>query len=259
MEALCRAIGMPEEVTRQLLAPGICPDVHKLAHPETWEEGLKEVRTALGDDPKGIGMLRCMLRCALDAWEIYENLGLSREIYIDTMGCFSRFVREHRESYGEYGFDRDFWTVRQVSGKLFRIGQLEYELIQGAVSLHIPTDVILEPQLLRQSWVQAREIIRTTFPDWANAPYVCHSWLLSPVLARLLPENSRILRFQRSFRITPLEIPCRGVIQWVFKNPKLAPEDYPENTSLQRKLKGFLLDGGCFPDARGVLIKEPFL
>ena len=259
MENLCRGIGMPEEVTRQLLGPGICPDHRKLMRPETWEEGLKEIRVALGEDPRGIGMLRCMLRAALDAWEIYEKLGLSREIYLDTMGCFSRFVREHRESYGEYGFDRDFWTVRQVSGQLFRIGQLEYELIQGAVSLHIPTDVQLALPLLRQSWVQAREIIARTFPDWAKAPYVCHSWLLSPDLAGLLPENSRILAFQRSFRVTPLELPCRGVIQWVFKNPKLSPEDYPENTSLQRSLKAFLQDGNTFRDARGTLWADPFL
>ena len=259
MEDLCRAIGMPEEMIRQLMQWESAPDVEKLTCPETWEEGLKEVRAALGHDPKGIGMLRCMLRCALDARKIYEELGLSREIYVDTMGCFSRFVREHMESYGEYGFDRDFWTVRQVSGKLFRIGQLEYELVDGAVSLHIPTDVILEPRLLRQSWEQARQIIANTFPDWANVPWVCHSWLLSPDLAGLLPANSRILKFQKSFQITPLDMPCRGVIQWVFKNPKLLPADYPENTSLQRKLKAFLLSGETFRDARGVLVGEPFL
>ena len=31
---------------------------------------------------------------------------IPRQIYLDTMKCFSRFVREHRRSLGYYGFDR---------------------------------------------------------------------------------------------------------------------------------------------------------
>ena len=43
------------------------------------------------------------------------------------------------------------------------------------------------------------------------------------------------------------------MIQWVFKNPKLAREEYPENTSLQRKLKQFFLQGGQFLEGKGYL------
>lgn len=260
MRQLCEAIGMPAEVTRQILAleDRPCPDISGLTCPETWDSALRQVSEALGDDPLGIGMLRCMLRCALDARAEYDRLSLPEKVYFDTMACFSRFVREHKESYGVYGFDRAFWTVRQVSCKLFRIGQLEYELVDGAVSLHIPTDVRLEQDLLRQSWTQAKAILDRTFPEYKTAPYICRSWLLSTSLAHLLPETSRILTFQRSFAITPLDAPCRGVIQWVFKNPKLQPEDYPEGTSLQRKLKAYLLAGNCFQDARGVLSPDPF-
>ena len=266
MQKLCEAICMPEPVTRQILAleaGETCPDIRGLTREEEWDTALACVREALGPDPDGIRMLWCMLRCARDAWEKYEALGLSRQIYVDTMGCFSRFVREHMESYGCYGFDRAFWTVRQVSCKLFRIGELEYELImkdgKPAVSLHIPTDVRLEPERLRRSWEQAVEILTRTFPAYGNGPMVCHSWLLSPDLDGLLPMNSRIRLFQQSFGITALDMPCQGVMQWVFKNPKLQPEDYPEETSLQRKLKNFLLAGNCFRDARGVLKADPFL
>ena len=72
-----------------------------------------------------------------------------------------------------------------------------------------------------------------------------------------MPE-SRIRRFQASFEITALSTPCTGVIQWVFKNPRLPPEDYPENTSLQRKLNAYLLGGGSFTDAKGFPIPSPF-
>ena len=267
MEELCRRIRMPEDVTDILLRlhrdPAFQPDLGDLIWEETWETGLSALRNVLGNDPQGFKMLCCMLRCALDARQNYRTLGLSDEIYYDTMGCFSRFVREHMASYGCWGFDRDFWTVRQISCRLFRIGQLEYELIHrdGApcLSLHIPTDVKLQLPLLRDSWLQARKVLFRSFPEYESASFFCHSWLLSPDLASILPPESNILAFQRSFDITPLDKPCTGVIQWVFKNPKLLPEAYPENTSLQRGLKAFLLAGNRFRDAWGILSRDPFL
>ena len=51
-----------------------------------------------------------------------------------------------------------------------------------------------------------------------------------------LPENSNILRFQELFDIVPDAVSGKDVLLWVFKNPKLPPENYPEDTGLQRKL-----------------------
>lgn len=267
MKTLCQTIRMPEDVTDILLSfhrdPAFTPDIQKLLTEATWEEGLRELKEALGEDPLGFKMLCCQLRCALLAKAEFDRLDLSETIYYDTMGCFSRFVREHQESYGCYGFDRGFWTVRQVSCKLFRIGQLEYELttLDGspAVSIHIPTDVQLEMPLLRESYREARTVIGAAFPEYRDVPYFCSSWLLSPTLEQLLPEKSNILAFQRAFRRVSLDPNSTGYVQWVFKNPKLSVEEFPEDTSLQRKLKAFLLSGGTFVSAKGILIDEPFV
>ncbi len=266
MKDLCQAIAMPQEVTDILLSlhndPSFTPALSGLRQEERWSEAVSSLQDSLAPDPDGFKMLLCMLRCALEAWEDYKKLGISRQIYIDSMACFTRFVREHQESFGRYGFDRYFWTVRQVSGKLFRIGQLEYELIfwedAPAVSLHIPSDANLSAQELRASWQEAKHILNRCFPAWAEAPMVCHSWLLSPTLEMLLPATSRILAFQRSFTIQTLENPTASYARWVFKDPKMAPADYPENTSLQRSLKAHILGGGSFADARGVLSDDPF-
>lgn len=266
MDKLCREIGMPEDVTRQILTihrqPEFTPELDKLFCEATWDKGLKELKGYLGDDPNGFRMLCCMLRCALTAWNRYEEMGISREIYIDTMACFTRFVKEHLESYGCYGFDRGFWTVRQISCKLFRIGQLEYELAthEGVpvINLHIPTDTLLERTYLRASYLQARELIGQMQGVYRDAPMRCRSWLLSPTLKELLPAESRILDFQRSFSITPLESGDSYRL-WVFKDPRLTADKFPENTSLQRRLKAFLLDGGSFMEAEGALIQDPFL
>ena len=261
MEQLCRSINMPEEVTHKLVeihrTLEVFPCLDLLMQEETWSEGLEQLKAVLGEDPGGMKRLCCMLRCAHKAREIYRRLGIPEEIYVDTMGAFSRFVREHRESYGCYGFDRGFWTTRQVSARLFRIGQLEYELTtlegEAIVSLHIPTDVNLSPEVLQPSIREGLVELYRLFPDYAGKKIYCHSWLMSPQLKEFLPENSNILCFQELFDMDPEATPGNGVLLWVFKNPKLPREDYPEHTSLQRKLKQFFLNGGQFLEGKGYL------
>jgi len=261
MEQLCRGINMPVEVTQKILeihsTLETFPCLKLLMQEETWAEGLAQLKEALGEDPGGFKRLCCMLRCGLKAGEQYDRLGISRQIYLDTMGAFSRFVREHMESYGCYGFDRGSWTPRQVSCKLFRIGQLEYELTEldgePIVSLHIPTDVNLRPEILLPSMREGLAEFYRLFLDYQGKTVYCHSWLLSPQLKDLLPENSNILRFQELFDIEPDPDSGRDVLLWVFKNPRLPLEALPENTSLQKKLKQFLLNGGVFLEGKGCL------
>lgn len=261
MEHLCRQINMPSEVTPVLLeihrTLDVFPCLDLLMKEETWNEGLAQLKESLGDDPGGMKRLCCMLRCALAAKSEYDRLGIPETIYVDTMSAFSRFVREHKESFGCYGFDRGSWTPRQVSCKLFRIGQLEYEFTQldgtSAVSLHIPTDVDLRPDVLYPSVKSGLAELYRLFPEYRGKTVFCHSWLLSPMLKDFLSEDSNILHFQKLFDIDPKGIPGNDVLLWVFKNYKLPKEAYPENTSLQRKLKRFLLDGGQFLEGWGQL------
>ena len=261
MEQLCRKINMPEEVTQIILEHHrtlvVFPCLDLLMQEATWLQGLEQLKEALGEDPGGFKRLCCMLRCALRSRAEYARLGIPEDVYVDTMAAFSRFVREHRESYGRYGFDRGFWTTRQVSVKLLRIGQMEYELteVEGVpvVSLHIPTDVDLRPEVLLPSIREGLALFRQLFPAYRDAPVYCHSWLLSPQLREFLPEGSNILCFQELFDIRPDSVPGKDVLLWVFKNPKLPMEDYPEDTSLQRKLKRFFLDGGAFLEGKGFL------
>ena len=261
MEQLCRKINMPEEVTGKLLeihrTLDMFPCLELLMREETWSKGLEQLKEALGEDPGGFRRLCCMLRCALRAREDYDRLGISEKIYLDTMGAFSRFVREHKESYGSYGFDRGSWTPRQVSCKLLRIGQLEYELTtldgEPVVSLHIPTDVDLRPEILRPSIRKGLAEFYCLFPEYNEKRVYCHSWLLSPQLKEFLPETSNILRFQELFDIEPEAVGGNDVLLWVFKNPRLPREDYPEDTRLQRKLKQFFLNGGRFLEGKGYL------
>ena len=191
--------------------------------------------------------------------------GIPEQIFLDTMGCFPRFVGEHMRSTGWYAFDRGFWTTRQAAAKLLRIGELEYELLENdgerVVSLHIPSDVHLgDAAALNQSVSDARSFLRTYRPEWADAPIRCASWLLSPVLRELLDEGSNILRFQAAFDMLGVIPESDGVLEWVFNLTGAQQKDadlsaLPEDTSLRRKVKELMLMGGHVGVGRGVLAR----
>lgn len=260
LASLCDALSMPPVVTEQVLDiagqldfSDLGPWMEQLFHPDTWDKGLKELKKQLSPDPEGFRMLTCQLLCALKAREQYRTMGIDDRIFLDTMDCFPRFVGEHLVSFGTYGFDRDFWTPRQLGCIIFRIGRLEYELQDGLIDIHIPSGGTLERSAIAQSLTLGREFVSRFFPRWKNAPMVCHSWLLSPTLAQLLPENSGIRIFQSFFHITPTGEEDRSFMEWCYKREDLTLEELPENTSLQRKLKAHLLAGNPFLDAKGVL------
>ncbi len=259
---LCRRIDIPNEILEPIIDFDarfhyelIKESMSKLFFRETWDEGREEIKKCLGEDPGGIRMLACMLKCCLKTYDLYREWGISEEIFVSTMKCFGRFVREHKEAYGDYAFDRDFWTARQISGQLFRIGELEYELVNknGSryVSLHIPSDARLLSEGISQSLHRAKAFISEKFPEYGKADMVCHSWLLSPTLKKLLPEESNILKFQSCFSIENIGSDDKEYMRWVFKRTDLPLKALPENTLLQRKLKNYLLEGGKVTEARG--------
>lgn len=267
LKILCKKIELPDEMSGAVLAFSdeydfgqVQNSMRRLFFRKTWESGLSELKSTLGQDEHGVKVLTCMLLCALWTAENYKRLGIGEAIYIDTMKCFSRFVCEHKESYGIYGFDREWWTARQISGQLLRIGELEYEMVEEDgkkyISLHIPSNAVLKEDRIRSSYQAAKRLFKEVFTDYASAEMVCYSWLLSPTLKKLLKAGSHILAFQRLFDIEPTGEEETDHMQWVFKNPNLSLGELPEQTSLQRKLKQYLLEGNTVERAGGRLLEN---
>ncbi len=270
LQQLCETLELPLEVSQRILLWEQECDFVKLADSmkllfskDTWDMGREKLKELLREDPDGIKMLTCMLKCGLTTLQHYRMLGIDDAIFIDTMKCFRRFVLEHKESYGTYAFDRDWWTPRQLSALLFRIGELEYELNEfdgkSCISLHIPSDSKLETSLLQESYQKARGLINQVFPSYTCAPIRCSSWLLSPALSHVLPSGSRILRFQKAFVIDSFDKENPAFMTWVYKRPDLPLSQLPENTTLQRNLKAYLAQGGKIGEAAGYLSEPAFL
>ena len=260
---LMRRIGLPEEAAEGVLKfiergmEGFEPLVADLTHPLKAERAERELEERLREEKWG--ELACLLLAAARAHEKYVRLGIPEKVYEDTMRCFTRFVKEHRALTGEWGFDRGWWAWRATCLRLFRIGALEYELLSGekrALSLHIPSDASLDLKACRSSHEAARTFFAAYFPAYARAPVVCSSWLLHPALKELLGEESNIVRFQSLFDIVRVDDCDLSYRAFVFRRTDGDIADYPEKTTLQRRLKQYLLAGGRFGSASGVLREE---
>lgn len=229
-----------------------------LRRPQTACWAYEKLKTSLGDDPGSWKMLACQLECAGRDYVDYRKLGISEEIYIATMKCFSRFLGECRKNTGCEEFDRGWWTWRQTSMLLFRIGELEYERTEYrgecAVSIHIPSDCVLIRERIRESLELARDFMKKYYPEYENVVYFCESWLLSPRLRTILPEASHIRQFQEMFELIEGLPEDREFLQWVFGTQEDMPvSGLPERTSLQRKIKEQLLAGQNLGAAVGML------
>lgn len=282
LKDLLEEIRMPEEAAdqilkldRQILYDRLEESMEALCTPGKWESGLQELKAQLGEDSRGLRMLTVMLHLA-DTYtrSRYQEKGIEKQIYRETMACFSRFVGEYYDAEGKIGFDRDFWTPRQVSLCLFRIGTLEYELLEQesrkVISIHIPSDARLTKEALGESYKEAKLFLEQFYKEWKNAPMECDSWLLSPVLSGLLDEDSKILLFQKAFWVTKTDSEAADYLEWVYHYSPGQAEKLldsckdgivnaeiisclPTHTSLQKKMKAYLQQGGKVGTACGIL------
>ena len=248
LERLLEEIGMPREfacVARDWA----------LAELDGYEARVPE-------DVRGADIMAGQLLRALENREDGPWRDVPESVWIATMKCYTRFVKEHFASFGVYGFDRGFWTTRQVDGLLFRLGEMEYERVdedgRREIALHIPSDARLEPDALNVSVAKARAFMKERFADWADAPMTCDSWLLSPALKSMLPPTSRILRFQTAFDLMETYDEADDALQWVFglgesQKSSVDLAALPEDTTLRRGMKAFLRAGGKVGSAKGEL------
>ncbi|MCI9432674.1 MAG: DUF5596 domain-containing protein [Oscillospiraceae bacterium] len=265
---LAEELALPEPVMAPLerAAAALPPlPLRELAAPETAEAAWQAVASAVPHWRRDNGMahLAAALGGACHTREAYRKNGVPEDVYLATMGCFSRFLRESRQLFGEWVFDRGFWTWRQTGCLLFRLGTLEFEYLpEGpALGVHIPSDAVLSRTELDRSYDWAERFFagegRAFCRRGQPVETRCCSWLLAPALAELLPEDSGIRRFAGDYRLCGVMENDQEFYRWLFQcETPLPPEDLPERTSLQRAAKAHLAAGGKIGAASGVLVRR---
>lgn len=273
-------LGIDAEV-RMRLSSILTPDFLKmheadflaLTKIETAEDTWKALTEQYKDiDEDGFIILAINLASANITRRDFKKAGLADQIFLDTMDCFPRFLSEDLKNKGKICFTRSFWTWRQLAKQIFRLGALEFELkrlntdaIEGyskddvILSVHIPSDAILDRDSLDQSYEEAVSFFKDKWPifspDGMPKLFYCHTWLLAPNLIKLLPEHSRIKQFASDYDIISVHEDSDGFYEWLFGGIKDL-DQLPQTSSLQKNVVAHLRAGGKLGEAAGV---KPFI
>ena len=99
---------------------------------------------------------------------------------------------------------------------------------------------------------------RIKFPSTSKIQgfFICESWLLYEDNWRFMKSGCNILQFQSLFDIVMSSTDDRQAIERIFGKRRLIKKNYPENTSLQKSAKKFMLDGGKLGEGLGVINKN---
>ena len=143
-----------------------------------------------------------------------------------------------------------FWIHKHAKRELFNIGAFQYEPVQKdgkyLINIHIPAGTKLNVYDNLKSFKEAMDFYDTYYPENKMEGLMCESWLLSNEIEEVMEGATNISRFGDMF--TKYSIGDeRGdaVFRFVynFAAPYPPVETLPENTTLQRKLKAYMLSG----------------
>lgn len=232
------------------------PANHQQLHDLFWQDPQGFIDAAPRED-RGLSILRMYLDWIPEMKARYDALGIPEQIFLDNLKDIGIWCRDYIAHTGLPGLRTWHWIAHSLRLELIRLGRLQFEPCAleedihfagrlwpagtPVLAVHIPAEDPLDPQAALASFAQAEDF----FPRYFGKSYPlfhCHSWLLSPMLRELLPANSRILQFQGMFEVLDSAEDPQAE-ERVFGEVLPNPADYPENTSLQRALKAYLLDG----------------
>ncbi|MBE5808714.1 MAG: hypothetical protein E7317_10305 [Clostridiales bacterium] len=234
--------------------------------------GLDDASLAAALEPVqeyGVRLRQTLLE-AHAAKERYGALGIDMAIWRDTMEDIAVWCINCMVKNGVPGLENTGWLKNHIALELFRLGRLQYqltnlelpewvtepgELMPGlpAVYIHIPQGAPLAGDQVDRSLALAGRFLEEHFPCFADAPMVCESWLLYPGNSAFMREDANIRRFASRFRIVGSTDDPAQAIERIWMWPNRPPEEFPEDTSLQRSAKRHLLSGGRFGEGFGLL------
>lgn len=242
-------------------------EVYKKDHNIFYKEVLKK-------PDSGLWFLWLYSHMACEVYDRYREQGISEKVFWDTFFDIRFWCENAEREFAILGLSEYEWFYRHIDMVLFRFGRLQFEemesgdpfisMVEGkksdslavnrrkmavekVINIHIPQG---EP-LIWEECKKSLEMAREFFGD--NMLYVCHSWLLYPGLDAVLSETSNIREFRKHFKIIQTDYREREAEWRVFGKVLKNVADYPEETSLQKRVKEYLLSGKALGNGWGIL------
>lgn len=221
-----------------------------------------------------------------DLWELHDV----REVFGDNMVPFITNIlvllgaKQHQNTFINYKFDNKqidihkkrvkecltndiynrkyesirisqmLWGSYFITGKLIEVGRLQYACYGDCIKIHIPPGSKLDFDEVKKSIQNSKGEIKKYY-NKENVDYCCKSWLLSKQIKQMVNEESNISKFQSLFTIEEGDSCIKNILNFVYSTTQI--EDYnllPENTSLQKQIKEYLIKGNDIKEGKGKLI-----
>lgn len=204
--------------------------------------------------------------------ELYKQNGISDQIWFDSMCDLKWKLWECKAVKGSWGSFVAGWFPGFFNLTRFALGRLQFEIVEfdgeyekdgkklkkgdKVINVHIPRTLTpLDKKSRDDAYAQAAEFFRN-MTDGAPIAFVCSSWLLYPEAEKILPAHSNIRGFMADYDIIRSKVDEEGDYHnmWRLFDMDYTGDfkDYPEDSSLRRAYKKFLLDGNRTGSGYGV-------
>lgn len=194
------------------------------------------------------------------ALEVNTKRGIPKYITTQTLKDINLWIHNYFVQYNKLGIEQSpaqlGWLTRHYTGRIFRIGRLQFNIRKAnkkipdgeyVIETHVPQGEPLDLEKCNQSFDMAKEFFEKHFPQIDAKYFTFHSWLANPNLEKLLSADSNIVKFMKLWTLVDdegdnSEQAIERVFGLGFKIEDI--QNAPENTSLQRKLKEYIISGG---------------
>ena len=237
---------------------------------------VSELAVKIGENSYTMQMA-FIISCTPRMYELYEEEGIDEEIYWDALVDIKAKLMECIENKGVPGTFVGGWFGGWFRLTRFALGRFQYEpiaynfgkpvelpcgetLLPGSpiANMHIPSEgAPLTDEVRNDSYRKAYNFLSKRFNT--NKVFLCcSSWLLFGKHYEFLPETSNILKFMNDFHLTSSVEADQFGNSWRLYGRYSTGEvkDYPENTSLRRAYKKWLLDGNKTGSGWGCMLIE---
>ncbi len=214
-----------------------------------------------------------MIACSSTLQKRYQKAGLPDELFLEAMKDLGYKAAECKELKGIDGTFVATWNYRWFDISRFALGRfqfedgvlpedykgkngVEYPKGTRCINIHIPSSSQpMDEEARLASYKKAYEFYQDKQIDGVLV-FHCQCWMLNPDNEKMLPEHSNILGFYRDFDVYD-QIEREDFndgeriygAKWYGK-----VKDLPEDSSLQRAYKKWLMDGKKLAVGRGVIL-----
>lgn len=275
LKELSRNFGIIDEMS-------IAMDNYFCKNDNKYAEILENIAKKSGVNRYTVDMVFLLL-ATKPLYYIYKQKNIPENIYWDTITDLKYKLIECKDVYGVWGMFTIPWFKWYYSCDRFSLGRLQYEKFifeKGEESnlmrlgetaykaeiengyrgikygdilynCHIPSSGPLREEDVIDSFKKAYKFYNVD----GMMIIVCNSWLLYPPHYEVYPENSNLRRFADLFDITGSWENENNPDLWrVFNTTSTDYENLPENTTLQKRFKKYLVDGNKMGNGFGVIL-----